>query len=77
MTLKPLTQLTEMGAGLKVKMMTYKEVCDLLVSALRNLQSREHSTFLGYSSQEEASELDRKECRIWISRKIEGDIRPK
>lgn len=51
MTLKPLTQLTEMGAGLKVKMMTYKEVCDLLVYALRNLQSTEHSTFLGYGSQ--------------------------
>ena len=49
----------EVGAGLKVKMIMYKEVCDLLVSALRNLQSRENSTFLGYDRQMR-SELDHK-----------------
>lgn len=49
MTLKLLTQLTETRAGLKGKMMTYREVDGSLASAPRSLQSRENPAFLGNS----------------------------
>lgn len=51
MTLRLLTQLTETGTDLEGKREIYREVDGLLVSAPRNLQSRENPTFAGDSHQ--------------------------
>lgn len=47
MTLRLPTQLPETGTRLKGKRAMYREVDGLLVSAPRNLQSRENPTFAG------------------------------